>query len=176
MWAQYLTIQEVNNLESDRFIKIFGNIVEHCLAAGIRILKHRPFKCIDDIVKAIDNYLDSLKDEEKIQILQLYPDSVSKLAGFSNSMLEFNTHQKIIDNSQRSSLRFEDKKRLKQLDKKYKEKHGFPFIICGKEGEDIEKLSAEIEARLMNDTQQEIEIALKEVKKICKLRIYEIVK
>ena len=61
MWTQYLTIQEVNGLESDRFIKIFGNIVEHCLAAGIGILKNRPFGSVEDIVKAIDSYLDSLK-------------------------------------------------------------------------------------------------------------------
>lgn len=63
MWAPYLSIQEVNNLESDRFIKIFGNVVEHCLAAGIGILKNRPFKNIDDVVKAIESYLHSLKPQ-----------------------------------------------------------------------------------------------------------------
>ncbi|ENN81867.1 2-oxo-4-hydroxy-4-carboxy-5-ureidoimidazoline decarboxylase [Dendroctonus ponderosae] len=174
MWAPYLCIQEVNNLESDRFIKIFGNIVEHCLAAGIGILKNRPFQSIDDVVKAIESYLDSLKPQEKRAILQLYPDSVSTLAGFSNSMLELNIHQKIIETKPRN-LRFEEKKRLKQLSKSYKEKHGFPFIICLKV-DNIEALCALIEARVMNETHQEIEIALKEVKKICKLRIHEIIK
>lgn len=66
MWAQYLTIQEVNSLESDRFIKIFGNIVEHCLAAGIGILKNRPFGSLEDVIKAIETYLDSLKLNGKI--------------------------------------------------------------------------------------------------------------
>lgn len=111
---------------------------------------------------------------EKEKILQLYPDSVSKLAGFSNSMLEFNTHQKIV-NATTTSLRFEEKKRLKQLTKSYKEKHGFPFIICSKE-EDVDKLCAEIESRLMKNKTEETEIALKEVKKICRLRLHEIIK
>ncbi|CAG9767046.1 unnamed protein product [Ceutorhynchus assimilis] len=175
MWAQYLTIQEVNSLESDRFIKIFGNIVEHCLAAGIGILKNRPFQNIDGVVAAIEQYLENLKLQEKIKVLQLYPDSVSKLAGFSNSMLEFNTHQKIISTESRTSLRYEEKKRLKQLTKSYRDKHGFPFIICAKE-ENIDSLCAEIETRLMNHTRNETEIALKEVNKICKMRIYEIIK
>ncbi|XP_066246890.1 2-oxo-4-hydroxy-4-carboxy-5-ureidoimidazoline decarboxylase-like [Euwallacea similis] len=174
MWAPYLTIQEVNNLESDRFIKIFGNVVEHCLTAAIGILKNRPFTNIDDAVRAIYSYLDGLETQKKEQILQLYPDSVSQLAGFSNSFLEFNTHQKIID-CKSTSLRFEDKKRLKQLCKGYKEKHGFPFIICSKE-DNIDHLCLEIEARLNNDKNVEIETGLREVKKICKLRIHEIVK
>lgn len=89
-------------------------------------------------------------------------------------MLEFNTHQKIIETKPRS-LRFEEKKRLKQLSNTYREKHGFPFIICFKV-DNIEALCAQIEARLMNETHQEIEIALGEVKKICKLRIHEIIK
>ncbi|XP_050303657.1 2-oxo-4-hydroxy-4-carboxy-5-ureidoimidazoline decarboxylase-like [Anthonomus grandis grandis] len=174
MWAQYLSIPEVNNLESERFIKIFGNIVEHCLAAGIGILKNRPFGDVEDVVKAIFQYLDGLKLSEKEKILQLYPDSVSKLAGFSNSMLEFNTHQKIV-NAAPTNIRFEDKKRLKQLSKNYKEKFGFPFILCSKD-ENIDNICETIESRMLNDKNTEIEVALEEVKKIAKLRIYEIIK
>lgn len=99
---------------------------------------------------------------------------MSKLAGFSNSMLEFVTHQKIVHRKS-TGLRFEDKKRLKQLSKTYREKHGFPYIICSK-WDNIEALCEDIETRLMNTTEEETEIALKEVKKICKLRIHEIVK
>ncbi|KAF7280316.1 hypothetical protein GWI33_006227 [Rhynchophorus ferrugineus] len=174
MWAPFLSIHEVNNLESDRFIKIFGNIVEHCLAAGIGILKHRPFGSVDDIEAAIETYLDGLRWQEKEKILQLYPDSVSRLASFSNSMLEFNTHQKIVNNTS-TSLRFEEKKRLRQLSKNYKERQGFPFIYCSKD-EDIDRICSEIESRLQNDKQKEIEVSLKEVKKICRQRIHEIVK
>lgn len=61
MWRPYLTIQEVNSLESDRFIKIFGNVVEHCLAVAIGILKNRPFKDIQDVIGAVNTYLDNLK-------------------------------------------------------------------------------------------------------------------
>ncbi|XP_030757434.1 2-oxo-4-hydroxy-4-carboxy-5-ureidoimidazoline decarboxylase-like [Sitophilus oryzae] len=174
MWASFLTIQEVNSLESDHFIKIFGNVVEHCLATGIGILKHRPFASVEDIVKAVEEYLSGLKLQDKEKVLQLYPDSVSKLASFSNSMLEFNTHQKIVNNTL-SSLRFEEKKRLKQLCRRYKEKNEFPFIFCSKE-EDIEKICIEIELRMKNNKEKEIEVAMAEVKKISRQRIYEIVK
>lgn len=55
-----LTIQEVNNIISEHFIKIFGNVVEHSPAAAIGILKKRPFKNVTDISNAVNSFLDTL--------------------------------------------------------------------------------------------------------------------
>lgn len=55
-----LNPKDVNALNSDCFIKLFGNVVEHYPAAAIGILKNRPFNSADDISEAIDNYLDGL--------------------------------------------------------------------------------------------------------------------
>lgn len=57
-----LSIDEVNKLTSDLFIKIFGNVVEHYSCAAIGILKCKPFTCAEDISVAIDHYLDLLSD------------------------------------------------------------------------------------------------------------------
>lgn len=56
-----LTLQEVNNLLSESFIRIFGNIVEHYPAAAIGILKCRPFSDVESIVQAINDILDGFK-------------------------------------------------------------------------------------------------------------------
>lgn len=58
--ARPLSIHEVNNLLSENFVRIFGNIVEHYPAAAIGILKRRPFKDINSIIQAINDLLDSL--------------------------------------------------------------------------------------------------------------------
>lgn len=61
-----ISLNEVNNLASDLFIKIFGNVVEHYPAAAIGILKNRPFKDVEDISLAVNGYIDSLNSAGKI--------------------------------------------------------------------------------------------------------------
>lgn len=60
-----LTVQEVNNLLSESFVRIFGNIVEHFPAAAIGILKYRPFSDVESIIQAINDLLDGLKNNGK---------------------------------------------------------------------------------------------------------------
>lgn len=60
-----LTVQEVNNLLSESFVRIFGNIVEHFPAAAIGILKCRPFSDVESIFHAIDDLLDGFKSAGK---------------------------------------------------------------------------------------------------------------
>lgn len=55
-----LSIEEVNNLPSNHFINIFGNIVERYPTAAIKILKYRPFNKMQDIVDAFYSYLNGL--------------------------------------------------------------------------------------------------------------------
>lgn len=60
-----LTIKDVNNLTSDRFIKVFGNVVELYPAAAIGILKNRPFSSLQDIINAIGVHIDGLPSNGK---------------------------------------------------------------------------------------------------------------
>lgn len=59
--SKLLSIDEVNGLISEHFIKIFGNVVQNSTATAIGILKYRPFGNVKDLQNAIEVYLDSLK-------------------------------------------------------------------------------------------------------------------
>ncbi|XP_063923303.1 2-oxo-4-hydroxy-4-carboxy-5-ureidoimidazoline decarboxylase-like [Zophobas morio] len=166
-----LTIQEVNNIISEHFIKIFGNVVEHYPAAAIGILRCRPFKNAGDISVAFNKFLDKLSLREKQNILQLYPDLVAKLADLSKFMLHIEQYQRI---SGADLLTIEDKQKLGQLNKRYREKFGFPFVTYGKEYKDVFTIFSEMETRIENNIEEETELAINEVKKIGKLRICEI--
>lgn len=61
-----LTVQEVNNLLSESFVRIFGNIVEHFPAAAIGILKCRPFRDVESIIQSINDLVDGLKQNGKL--------------------------------------------------------------------------------------------------------------
>jgi hypothetical protein len=82
-----LTIQEVNNIISEHFIKIFGNVVEHYPAAAIGILKNRPFQNSNDISVAINNFLDKLEMKGKF-IKLFYKNCIDKYM-FTESILHY---------------------------------------------------------------------------------------
>lgn len=63
-----LSIKDVNSLTSDGFIKLFGNVVELYPAVAIGILKNRPFYSIEDISKAVNDYIDNLSLNGKLQL------------------------------------------------------------------------------------------------------------
>lgn len=58
---------------------------------------------------------------------------------------------------------------------RYKAKFGFPFIICARENKVTSILNG-LQSRYNNSQEEEITIGINEVKKICKLRIIDIVK
>ncbi|KAL3267404.1 hypothetical protein HHI36_011533 [Cryptolaemus montrouzieri] len=168
-----LSIDEVNCLISEHFIKIFGNIVEHCPAAAIGILKYRPFNSTSEICTAITNYLDGLSVNEKQNIICFHQDFVTKLVHQSRLELERRSNKRnqgiFMD-----MLTISDKRRLNSLNNKYKEKFGFPFVIFGKRN--LDRVLNEIEKRMENDTEKEIDVAIQEIKKISRIRIHEIIR
>ncbi|XP_044748540.1 2-oxo-4-hydroxy-4-carboxy-5-ureidoimidazoline decarboxylase-like [Coccinella septempunctata] len=168
-----LTISEVNSLVSEHFIKIFGNVVEHCPAAAIGILKYRPFNSTMDIYKAIVSYIDGLSINEKQNLLYFHPDFVSQLINLSRLQLE-NSPKKMNQTISLDMLPISEKRRLNTLNDRYKEKFGFPFVIFGKRNIDL--ILNEMEKRMENSPEKEIELAIQEVKKISRVRIHELIK
>lgn len=61
-----LSLEEVNNLPSNDFIKVFGNIIERNPIAAIKILKFRPFRKVEDLISAFYNYLETLNNIGKL--------------------------------------------------------------------------------------------------------------
>lgn len=58
---------------------------------------------------------------------------------------------------------------------RYKSKFGFPFIICARENK-VQSIINGLQQRYNSTREQEIATGINEVKKICKLRITDIVK
>lgn len=104
---------------------------------------------------------------EKEEILKLYPDVLEKLTlhnGLHSPIKEVND----------DLLNIDDKLKLLELNKRYKDKFGFPFIVCPKDT-DYRAIFSEIMSRLHNSQDTEINVAMREVKNIVRLRMHELV-
>lgn len=167
-----LTLEQLNALTPSEFHKVFENVVECWPEAAIFCSAMLPFKSFDAMITIFENYLQRLSDENKLRILRLHPDLAGKL---------LDTHQLTEESSfeQASAgldkLTPEDKDRLTTLNEEYKMKFGFPFVVCVREASKFDAILKGVTERVNNSPMNELETAMGEVKKICRLRILELV-
>ena len=63
---------------------------------------------------------------------------------------------------------------LQDLNHRYREKFGFPFVICARMNK-FDSIIEGLEDRYGNDVHQEVENGIQQVLKICDLRIRDVV-
>ena len=68
----------------------------------------------------------------------------------------------------------DERKVMKELNQQYKQKFGFPFVICARENKK-EAIINGLKTRLANSMEQEVLQGVEEVKKISYYRILEAV-
>lgn len=167
-----LSIEDVNSLSQADFQRIFHNVVELWPAAAAHVSTTLPFSNIEDLATHFQQYLDSIDNASKILILQSHPDLAGRLLNTNSLSVESANEQAIAGLNQLTS---QQRLVLSDLNKQYRNKFGFPFVICVRQNNKIEAILEGINARLPNDKQTEINLGIEEVKKICFIRIGDIV-
>ncbi|PSN54301.1 hypothetical protein C0J52_11047 [Blattella germanica] len=169
--AKLLSIQEVNALENEKFCSIFKNIVESFPKVASSIVNERPFLNADALANAAAKYLDKLPTSEREKVLLLHPDLAGRLADEGKLTTESTREQK---SAGLNNLTPEEKSRMNLLNGRYQNKFGFPFVICARENK-VPAILQGLATRLENSREEELGTGINEVKKICHLRVKEIV-
>lgn len=167
-----ITISEVNSLSDDNFDATFGNVIELCSDAAVYVKDKRPFNSVSDLCDEFYTYLDQLSVQDKVEVLKLHPDLAGSLAARGELTKESAEEQRAAGLEQ---LTPQMKNTMNEYNRRYKEKFGFPFIICAKENK-IQSIIHGLQNRYNNSYEEEINTGINEVKKICRLRILDIVK
>lgn len=107
----------------------------------------------------------------KAGVLRLYPDLAGKLAQSGTLTSESTKEHASAGLDKMTEL---EKEKMADLNTKYKTMFGFPFVICARENKK-EAILAGLEARLKNTAEIEANTGAGEVKKICNLRLKDLV-
>ena len=104
-------------------------------------------------------------------MLRLYPDLAGKHAQEGTL-----TQESVNEHNQAGlfSLTDDERTKMEELNNTYKTKFGFPFVICARENKK-ESILKGLEFRNGNGVLQEVNTGIEEVKKICLLRLKDIV-
>ncbi|KAJ8675275.1 hypothetical protein QAD02_011061 [Eretmocerus hayati] len=166
-----LSINEVNALPEENFEWLFANVIELCPEAAPIVAAKRPFSSSEDLKKAFDDYLEKLDTHEKESILSRHPDLAGKITEEDKLTIESQNEQK---SAGLDSMTDDEKQTLSNNNCLYKEKFQFPFVICAKENK-VKSILAGLEVRLKNNKEVELKTGIEEVKKICRIRIDDLV-
>ena len=159
-------LSQLNDAPLDEFVRVVGSVYEHSPHFAQRAAARRPFAKADDLRHALRAEVDESSDEEKLALIKAHPDLVGRAVLTAESQGE-QAAAGLTDLSPDEVASF------RRQNAAYREKFGFPFIICAR----MNKKDAILEAfppRLQNSPETEIQTALGETHKIAALRLHDI--
>ena len=156
----------LNNLNKDEFISMFGVIFEKTQWIAEKLFDLRPFKDKDDLINKMIQIYESSSKNEILKILNAHP----KLAVEKN-LTEHSSKEQSRANLKNCTQ--EEYDEFKILNNNYEKKFGFPFIIAVKGKDKIEILN-NFRQRINNDIEFEFKESKKQVRKIALFRLDEL--
>ena len=156
----------INNLNRDKFISLFGVIFEKSQWIGEKLFDLKPFKDKDDLISKMIQIYETTSKNGILKVLRSHPKlAVEKnLTDYSNKE---QSHANLKNCSQEEFDEFE------KLNNEYEKKFGFPFIIAVK-GKDKLEILNNFRQRINNDVEFEFEESKRQVKKIALFRLNEL--
>ena len=164
-----------SSLSKDKFIKMFGGIFEH----SEWIAEQTWEKCLNfnhDKASGLHSLMVSIfrkaNEVSKIEVLKSHPDLAGRLM-VNKGLTKESTKEQA--SAGLDSLNELEQTFFKSLNKSYKQKHQFPFIIAAK-GLSSDLILEAFRNRVNNSTDSEFVEACVQVEKIAYLRLIDILK
>jgi 2-oxo-4-hydroxy-4-carboxy-5-ureidoimidazoline decarboxylase len=167
-----LSLDEVNALGEDDFVVHFGTLFEHSPWIARATWSGRPFASRGDLLGKLTATLRSAAPEKQIALIQAHPDLAGRLARQGRLSTDSSAEQA---SAGLDRLAPEEMHQFEDYNQKYKEKFGFPFVICARLNDKRAILLA-FQKRLQLSREAEIQSALEEIEKIAALRLTSLVR
>lgn len=165
------TIEGVNRLDRDAFVSRFGALYEHSPWVAEGAWRERPFGSFAELHEAFVRAMYDAPRERQLALIRAHPDLAGKAAIAGELTAESEREQASAGLDRLTPEEYEDFHRLNTA---YRDKFGFPFIVCIRE-HSKETILASAAARLGHTRPAEIETALGEIARIAHLRLRDLV-
>ncbi|GAE37039.1 2-oxo-4-hydroxy-4-carboxy-5-ureidoimidazoline decarboxylase [Halalkalibacter akibai] len=162
-----LTMEKVNEMTRKQFVEQVGWVFEHSPWVAEHSFDEHPFQSLEQMYKSMVGHMYAANQSLQLQLLNAHPDLGTRIEVSPSSENE----QKNAGLHQLTEVEFQE---FSVLNQTYINKFGFPFILAVK-GHDKSSIKARMILRIENDVDSELETALKEVRKIVKFRLWELI-
>jgi OHCU decarboxylase len=166
-----MTIDEINALDHEAFVAALGSLFESSPWIAAEAWHGRPFASIADLHKALCDVMYNASTGQQLALIRAHPDLVGK-AALAGTLTPESTREQASAGLDRLSP--EEIATFTRLNQAYKDRFGFPFVICARQNKK-DGILAGFARRLDNSRTEEIAAALGEIAKISSLRLLDTV-
>ncbi len=164
-------LSNLNARSVEDFVGQLGGVYEHSPWVAEAVASQRPFADRDDLIAAMRAVVEAASDERKLILIRAHPDLAGKLARAGALTEESKREQAGLGLDRLTDEEFEA---FTDFNERYRERFGFPFIICARLTTKQGVLDA-FARRIGQTSEEEMRTALQEIHHIARLRILDLV-
>jgi 2-oxo-4-hydroxy-4-carboxy-5-ureidoimidazoline decarboxylase len=157
------TIADINVMSPEAFLAAFGDVAEHSPWVAREASAFRPFRNREDMAVHFERTLRAANRDAQLALVRAHPDLATKAKLTADSSKEQ-------AGAGLDTLTPEEFASFTDLNTRYKERFGFPFIFAVK-GATKHMILDSFERRVNNDREREFVAALEQVCRIFRFRI-----
>lgn len=165
------TLKQLNEFDATAFTNAVGPLFEHSPWVARESWVQRPFRDEPELHAKLCATMRAGSHDQQLALIQAHPDLAGRLARERKLTAESAREQASAGLDQVSDAELDQFQRLNAA---YRERFGFPFIICARLNARQAILQA-MENRITHSPQEEFETALSEIEKIAWLRLQDLV-
>jgi OHCU decarboxylase len=167
------SLAELNRADRTAFVAALGAAFEHSPWVAERAFTAQPFATVAALHAAMLQAVRVASRVEQLALIRAHPELAGREAAAGALSADSATEQGRLGINALSRPEFE---RMRELNRRYSEKFGFPCIIALRLHADRASVLAEFERRLANGTEAEIEDALAQIGHITRGRLEKLVR
>lgn len=166
-----LTLADLNAMDEDAFVDALRGVFEHSPWVARAAYAARPFGSVDDLHAALETAMRAAQRERQVALIRAHPELAGREAAAGELTAESAGEQ---TRAGLDRLSGDEVRTLRELNGAYRERFGFPFVVCVRE-HTKDSILAWGAQRLEHSTGEEVAIALGEIAKIARLRLADLV-
>jgi OHCU decarboxylase len=165
-----LSMAELNRLAPEEFVRRIGPVFEQSPWIAGAVAPRRPFATLERLHAALCETVRAAPEETQLALIRAHPDLVGRAALAGALTAESSREQA---GAGLDKLSPEEIALFQRHNAAYRDKFGFPFVICARLNKK-DAILAGFEQRLPHSREQEIQTALEEIFKIAGLRLRDL--
>jgi OHCU decarboxylase len=161
-------LSALNTAPPAAFLAALGDLYEHSPWVVERAAAFRPFASLAQLHAALRRVVDAATPDEQLALIRAHPDLAGREASEGTLTTDSSSEQRRLGIDRLSRAEFA---RIAELNRRYRERFGFPCIIALALHADRASVFRAFESRLANSRDVELETALEQIHHITNARL-----
>lgn len=158
----------LNTLDQEAFCQLLGGVVEHSPWVARRAWGDRPFASLQALYEALARAIRQAARSQQLALLRVHPELAGSEATAGTMTADSNSEQGRLG---LLSLHPDDLARLTDLNRRYRERFGFPYVAAMRLHGSLSDVFRSFEQRLHNDPETELAVSLLQVCEVMRGRL-----